>query len=141
MTASSVIRLPGLNFSLGTIYSQAAVHLAVSVASRFRAGVDKSSGNLPTACRHPRPPRILNGQDAVRSNPSSYRACGHHRLTTSLQPQPQSRSGRFSSSRVHAPGWPSICSCGGAGSFTRPSRLGRIVFAGLSGLQLKPGHR
>ena len=40
MVAASLIRLPGSHFVLGSLYSQAAVHLAVSVASQFRTGTD-----------------------------------------------------------------------------------------------------
>ncbi len=69
LVASSLIRLPGSHVILGNIYSQAAVQLAVSVASEFRTGTDKMSGNLPGDCRHPRQPRSINGQDSVQSNP------------------------------------------------------------------------
>ena len=38
LVVTSFIRLPGSHVMLGDIYTQAAVHLAVSVASEFRAG-------------------------------------------------------------------------------------------------------
>jgi len=69
MVASSLIRLPGSHVILESLYSQAAVHLAVSVASKFGTATDKMSGNLPGDCRHPRQPRSINGQDSVQSNP------------------------------------------------------------------------
>jgi len=65
LVASSLIRLPGSHFILGSLYSQAAVHLAVSVALGFRTGTDKMSGNLPGYCRHSRQPRSINGQVTV----------------------------------------------------------------------------
>jgi len=65
LVASSVIRLPGSHFVLGSLFVQAAVHLAVSVASGFRTGTDKMSGNLPGDCRHTRQPRSINGQNTV----------------------------------------------------------------------------
>jgi hypothetical protein len=56
MVASSLIRLPGSHYVLGSLYSQATVHLAVSVASEFRTGTESTdmSGNLPADCRHTR---------------------------------------------------------------------------------------
>ena len=72
MVASALIRLPGSHYELGDLYSQAAVHLAVSGASRFsRAGTDKMTGNLPADCRHTREPRVIDGQDCVQFSPPS----------------------------------------------------------------------
>ncbi|KAH8985038.1 hypothetical protein EDB86DRAFT_3083993 [Lactarius hatsudake] len=67
LVASSLIRLPGSHFILGSLYSQAAVHLA---------------GMYPVIVVILRQPRIINGQDAVQFDAPR----NHHRLTTSLLP-------------------------------------------------------
>ena len=136
MVASSLIRLPGSHVILESLYSQAAVHLAVSVASKFGTATDKMSGNLPGDCRHTRQPRSVNGQDIVQFN--APRNC--HRLTTSLLPV-QSQSDRCSSGQVHSHGRLPICQCGceGAASYARFSRT--IVITGFPGLQFDPGVR
>ena len=63
MAAASLIRLPGSHIILESLYSQAAVHLAVSVASKFRTETDTMSGNLSADCRHTRQPRSIDGHD------------------------------------------------------------------------------
>src|SRR6266702_4812012 len=65
LVATSLIRLPGSHYILESFYSQAAVHLAVSVGSEFRTGTDNISGNVPADCCHTRQPRGINGQDII----------------------------------------------------------------------------
>ncbi|KAI9430478.1 hypothetical protein H4582DRAFT_2016582 [Lactarius indigo] len=132
LVASSFIRIPGSHIMLGNVYSQAAVHMAVSVLSKFRVGTNKMSGNVPSDCRRARQPRSVNGQDSVQSNPPS----GHHRLTTSLLPL-RSQSDRFSPSQVHTHDQPPICECAGFASYAGFSRP--IVVIELPVLRFKHG--